>query len=99
MRRAMGLMAGPESPAVTLAIRGLRVSGPAGSAFCRGHDFIKRARIAAELQAAGSGVGTRDVKFVGCNAFAVVENLDGSFVVLAGVAEDVGQHHDVLELA
>ena len=26
MRRAIGLMAGPESPAVTLAMRGLRVS-------------------------------------------------------------------------
>src|ERR1035438_4467611 len=27
MRTAMGLIAGPESPAVTLAMRGLRVSG------------------------------------------------------------------------
>src|SRR5580704_15039024 len=45
-----------------------------------------------------SGVGTRYIQFVGSDAFAVVENLNGSFVVFARVAEHVGEYNDVLNL-
>jgi hypothetical protein len=131
----MGLMAGPESPAVTLAMRGLRVGvdghgdesidqrdgvgarflrdaghlcnaghvgrklddqRPERDAFGASHHFLEGVRIAAELQSAFGCVGAGNVQFVGGNAFAVVENLDGSFVVIAGIAEHVGQHNDIL---
>src|SRR5271169_7066746 len=64
----------------------------------RGHNLVERAWIAAELQSSGGGVGTGNIQLVGRDAFAVVEDFDGSFVVFAGVAEDVGEHNDVLEL-
>ena len=70
----------------------------AGGALRRGHHLVERSRVAAELQSALGCVGAGDIQFVGGDAFAVVENLDRSFVVLAGVAEDVGQHNDVFQL-
>ena len=71
---------------------------PAGGALRGGNDLVEGARIAAELQPALGGVGAGNVEFVGGDAFAVVENLDGSLVVVAGVAEDIGENHDVLDL-
>src|SRR5580692_393776 len=44
------------------------------------------------------GVGARYIQFVGSNAFSVVENLDGSFVAFARVAEHVCEYNDVLNL-
>src|ERR1700733_12798255 len=64
-----------------------------------GHQFVEGARIVSELQSSVGGVGAGDVQFVGGDAFAVVQNFDGSFVVLAGVAKDVGKNHDVFDLS
>ena len=44
-------------------------------------------------------IGTRHVQFVCRDSFSLIENLDGSFVVLPGIAEYVGKHDDVLDLA
>jgi hypothetical protein len=62
-------------------------------------DFIEGPGIAAELQASLRRVGAGDVEFVGGDAFAVIENLDGAFVVFASVAEYVGNDDGVFYLA
>ncbi len=40
-------------------------------------------------------VRTRDIELVRGNAFGLIQNADGGFVVLATVAEDVADHRDV----
>src|ERR1700690_1817150 len=123
MRTAIGLIAGPESPAVTLAIRGLRVltsidmamkvftsemaSAPASWATCAiwpmrlsqrsGDYFIERPGIAAELDAAVRGVGAGNIQLVSGNALAFVQDFQSMFVVFTGVAENIGDDHDVFD--
>src|SRR5580704_6274386 len=65
----------------------------------RGHYFVERTGIAAELDSAVRGVGTGYVQFVGSNALAFIQDLDGSLVILAGVSEHIGNDDDVLQLA
>ena len=62
-----------------------------------GDHFIERTWIAAKLDTAVLRVGTRDVEFVGGNALAFVEDLQGALVVFAGVAEYVGEDDRVLD--
>src|ERR1700688_497250 len=70
----------------------------AGGALRGAHYFIERAGIAAELQSAFSYVGAGDVEFVGSDAFTVVENFNGAFVIFAGVAEYIGDDDAVFQL-
>src|SRR5580692_883160 len=65
----------------------------------RGHDLVERTGITAELNSSVGGVGTGNIQLVGCDAFAFIQDFDGSLVVLAGIAEHVGDDHDVLQLA
>src|SRR5271156_3803593 len=65
----------------------------------RGHDFVERTGIAAELNSAVGSVGTRNIQLVSGYAFAFVQDLNSALVILAGVAEDVGDDDDVLDLA
>src|SRR3954464_115978 len=67
--------------------------------FCSGDDFVQATRIAAELDAAMLRVGTGNVQLVCSYAFAFVKNLNGMLVVFAGVSEDIGDDHDVFDLA
>ena len=45
------------------------------------------------------GVGAGDIQFVRGNTLAFVEDANHGFIVLAGVAEDVADHHHVFFLA
>ncbi len=45
------------------------------------------------------GVRTGHIQFVGRNALAFVQDLDGALVVFAAVAENVGEDHDIFHLA
>src|SRR5580698_2604445 len=70
-----------------------------GSAAGKGDDFVERAGITAELDSSVGGVGTGNVQFVGGDAFAFIEDLDGALVIFAGIAEDVGENDDVRNIA
>ena len=71
--------------------RKLHDQRPLRNPFRRRHNFVQRTRITPELQTAVRRVRAGNVQFVGGNPFAIVENLDGSFVILTRVAEDVGE--------
>jgi len=73
--------------------------GAGGGALGGAHDFVEQHGIAAKLNASVRRVGTRHVDFVGRDALALIQDFDGLLVVGAGVAEDVGEHDDVLFLA
>ena len=55
--------------------------------------------IGAEDDASGLGVGAGDVELVGGDAFGFVEDADDVAIVLAGVAEDVGDDRGAVDLA
>ena len=74
----------------------LTISGRRATRLRGSDDFIERAWIAAELQSSVGGVGAGDIQLIGGDALAVVEDFDGAFVVLAGVAKDVRNNNGVL---
>src|SRR5258708_11906534 len=66
---------------------------------CGGDHFVERAGIAAELNPSVCSVRTRYVQFIRGNALAFIHNLDGVFVVFAGITEDVGDDDGVFDRA
>src|SRR5437764_5617322 len=67
--------------------------------FCGGNHFVETARIAAKMYSAKLSVRTGDVQLIRGNAFTFIENLDGVLIVFAGVSEDIGDDHDIFNLA
>src|SRR5258708_39782674 len=57
----------------------------------RGHDLIEQAWIAAELNSSMRGVGTGNIQLVSGDSLSFVENLNGAFIVLTGIAKHVGE--------
>src|SRR5208282_5185082 len=65
----------------------------------RGHHLIERTRVAAELHSSGCSVGTGDIQLVGGDALALIQDFDSEFVILAGVAEHIGDDHGIFDFA
>src|ERR1700690_2422186 len=64
-----------------------------------GDYLIERPGIAAELDAAVRGVGAGNIQLVSGNALAFVQDFQSMFVVFTGVAENIGDDHDVFDAA
>ena len=63
--------------------------------FCHPDQFSQHCRILSEAHAALGGVWAGDVQLVGGDSFARIEDVNRLFVVVDGIAEDVGDDHDV----